>query len=364
MIFCFGACENGHNIKKIIEKSGDRKVDYYVDNNEKKQGHKLDGIEIISFDAMREKCKRKKFVPMILIALLNPETVVDQIRESQFNADVYVLTKKYIISNARQEMEFKDALCKIDEKLHRLGYLEVHVAHHCNLKCKGCGHMSNIVPVEFPDFEQYKKDLYQLRKFFWGVKRFRLLGGEPLLNPQLSEYIIETRKVFPDADIRVVTNGLLIPTLGKDVLQTMKRESVEFDISCYHPTARIKEQIELRCIEHEVRYQLSSEIDVFFKRCKDTEEKDPYIAYNVCESKNCHFMLDGKISLCPAPILVEKFKEYTVGTAREGDIIDLYDRDITSERLYYLMTHPNHQCAYCSDEKEWFDWEGNSKTNG
>ena len=88
-------------------------------------------------------------MPLILVALLNPEAIVDQIRESQIQADVYVLTGKYFVGNNGQDMEFEDALCKIDISLHRLDYLEVHVVRYCNLRCKGCRHTSNLVPVGF-----------------------------------------------------------------------------------------------------------------------------------------------------------------------------------------------------------------------
>lgn len=83
----------------------------------------------------------------------------------------------------------------------------------------------------------------------WGVKRIRLMGGEPLLNPELPKFISITREVFPDSNIRVVTNGILIPYVDTAVLKTMNQYFVGFDITQYPPTKMIKEKIELRCIE-------------------------------------------------------------------------------------------------------------------
>lgn len=355
--FVFGACKNGHNLKKIIECSSDYKIDYYVDNNEKKQGILMDGIKVISFEEMKLLCDQESN-SQIFIALINPESVTDQIRENNIAANVYIMSYKYIKRQSSQDdILLNDALIQIDYSKHRLDYLEVHVAHHCNLRCKGCGHLSNIVPKEFPDLNQFKKDLMQLKKYFYGIKMFHLLGGEPLLNPELPEYIIATRKAFPDADIRVVSNGLLIPTLEDYVLDVMKRYCVEFDISFYHPTKNIKEKIEIKLIEHEVGYYISDEIDEFMRKIPPVKEVDPYIAYNKCESRTCHFMLDGKISLCPAPIIRKKFNEYANNKFYyEEDIIDLYDDNLTSDKLYDLMTHPNRQCAICFEKKEWFKW--------
>lgn len=361
MIFIFGASKNGHNIKRILEKSTDVCVDFYVDNNKKKQGLIMDGLKILSMDDMISKIEESYEESKVLVALLKPESVVNQIRESRLAIKVFVLSGQYRLTPSLDSMMFHDAMCEIDYTLYRLDYLEVHVAHHCNLKCKGCGHMSNLVPEEFPSIEQFVKDLHQLKKYVWGIRRFRLLGGEPLLNPELPEYIIATREVYPDADIVVVTNGLLIPYIKDIVLTTMRNNFVSFDVSCYPPTAEMKERIECRCVEYDVQYGIGHEIDKFFRGLPVTEEKDPYIAFDTCGSKKCHFMLDGKISLCGVPILRDKFYKYSEKkTVCSEAIIDLYDDNLTSEKLHYLMTHPNRQCGFCSDEKEWFEWEGYS----
>ena len=92
-----------------------------------------------------------------------------------------------------------------------LSYLEYHVADHCNLNCKYCTHYSPLVqePV-FTDLEKFKLDLQLLKERIDDIGVIRILGGEPLLNPQLSEFITYTRRLYPKAVITVVTNGLLI----------------------------------------------------------------------------------------------------------------------------------------------------------
>ena len=42
------------------------------------------------------------------------------------------------------------------------------------------------------------------------IEQIYLLGGEPLLHPQVSEFIREARKHFPETRIYVVTNGSLV----------------------------------------------------------------------------------------------------------------------------------------------------------
>lgn len=65
--------------------------------------------------------------------------------------------------------------------LPELMQLEVHLADHCNLNCKGCSHFSNLVSsAKFADFNQFRKDILQLTHYFSQIHTFFLLGGENL----------------------------------------------------------------------------------------------------------------------------------------------------------------------------------------
>lgn len=64
--------------------------------------------------------------------------------------------------------------------------LEVHVSHACNLRCRGCSHYSN-----FGMSVNLSTDQAELWFSTWSAKvrprEFALLGGEPTMNPALSE---------------------------------------------------------------------------------------------------------------------------------------------------------------------------------
>lgn len=67
-----------------------------------------------------------------------------------------------------------------------LGF-ELHVCEQCNLKCRGCDNFSCLVKENnFYDINVFRKDLLRLKELFENhVERITLLGGEPLLNPEL-----------------------------------------------------------------------------------------------------------------------------------------------------------------------------------
>lgn len=358
-IIIWGAAYNGWRLKKDLEKLGDYSVSYFCDNDEKKRGYSLAGVEIISFEDVIQ-LYEEGYSVNIAISLIESDSVVNQVRSSGLKVRVYAPSYEW---KQRLDVPFnnvKSILYEIDINKPRLAYYEYHVSDHCNLKCKGCGHYSNIADPRFGNFEQYVKDIYRLKELYWGVKRIRLMGGDPLLNKNLPEFCIVTRKVFPDANIRVVTNGLLIPSIKKEVLRIMAENFIAFDITQYPPTSEIKEKIELKCIENDVRYVFSTVIEKFFHY--NFHESDEELNHDKCISKGCHFLENGKISVCGLPILYKKYENRICKNMRvsEEDIIDIYDKELDGFVLNDFLSRPISLCKYCDYKKmEWFNWQGN-----
>ena len=64
---------------------------------------------------------------------------------------------------------------------------EYHLADHCNLNCKGCDHFSPIAETKLTEFTQFKKDINRMSELFEKkAKSIHILGGEPLLNPEIN----------------------------------------------------------------------------------------------------------------------------------------------------------------------------------
>lgn len=89
--------------------------------------------------------------------------------------------------------------------------LDIHVVNSCNLRCQGCNHLANYGYGGL--FTE--KELVDWIKPWMGrlaFKRISLLGGEPLLNPNLKNICIAYRRLFPSEQtkLRITTNGILI----------------------------------------------------------------------------------------------------------------------------------------------------------
>jgi cyclic pyranopterin phosphate synthase len=101
-----------------------------------------------------------------------------------------------------------------DNKLHTYG-VEVRAAEHCNLRCKGCSQNSPFMPATFPDLSRLQRSLAALEKVL-RADRVTVLGGEPLLNPNIDKLLVmlKTSKVFNR--VFVTTNGLLLHRMSPE----------------------------------------------------------------------------------------------------------------------------------------------------
>lgn len=357
-VIIFGAASQGNELKKQLEHTNEYVVRYFCDNNPRKWQESLNGIKIISIDDIK-KLAIKDFNGIMIIAVRNLWQVIEQIQAiGEIHVPIYGVARGY----TKQSNNIDKMLYFIDIRKPYLDYFEYHISDHCNLKCRGCGHYSNIAIPRFGDLDKYIKDLERLKELFWGVKTIRLMGGEPLLNNKLPDFMSYTRDIFPDADIMVVTNGLLIPDIEEKVFKIMSRYSIRFDISLYPPTEKIKERIELKCIENEVDYHFSDPIYEFYDCINYTGDSNKNVAYEKCESKRCHFLEDGKIAVCCLPIVYKKQQKKLSWKMdiEENDIIDLYREDLDGYKLNEILSKPMEMCRYCSDgTMRYFDWQGN-----
>ena len=85
--------------------------------------------------------------------------------------------------------------------------LEYHLAHGCNLSCQQCSHYSNFRLAGAMPSPKAARSEYESWNQRILPKRFALLGGEPLLNPNLIAHLHLARECWPHSNLMLVTNG-------------------------------------------------------------------------------------------------------------------------------------------------------------
>ena len=87
--------------------------------------------------------------------------------------------------------------------------LDIHVTNSCQLQCFGCNHYSNYgIHEHFSNstLTKWAEPWHERVKF----GKIQLVGGEPFLNKELKDICYSYRKLFPDTELLLFTNGLLL----------------------------------------------------------------------------------------------------------------------------------------------------------
>ena len=288
----------------------------------------------------------------ILLAL--PNTMVARATELCRNAgcrNVFV----FIPDNG-----FRMKPIRVDVTKPRLDYVETELSRVCNLHCRGCSAFIQLADKEPPfyDPEEYKRDLRQLKTKFWGVEKIRLLGGEPLLLKEIAAYTEWTRSVFPDADIRIVTNGLLIPSLSAETLSRLKTCGCSFDISNYPPTARHRKEIISVLRNAGVGYDFGPPMIFFLKNVSAQPSDDPKPSFDNCLFNGCHMLTEGGIlSPCSFTYCIRRFNRHFGTDYPENDCINLYQIQYDGWQIQQVLSGPHPFCRFCAKRMAPIRWK-------
>ena len=237
-----------------------------------------------------------------------------------------------------------------------LPYLEFHVADQCNLNCKACEHYSGLVTKDkFPVYEDFEKEMIMLHEFIDDIGAIRILGGEPLLNPELPKYISLSRKLFGDAMIFVVTNALLLKAQDDSLFSVMRENNACFFVSTYPPVAPHVAELEAFLDEHGVKHFFSPVVNSFTKK-QILDPRNDRKQFYKCTQAKCINLYEGKLASCFLPFTTKYFNEYFDKNLPEDGAIDLFAENLTTETIKMQLEEPFERCRYCTDPKE-IPWE-------
>lgn len=76
-------------------------------------------------------------------------------------------------------------------------FFDIEVTEHCNLNCKSCGSFAPLADEEYIDIDELDRDLRRLSELSDGeVHHINILGGEPLLHPEIARIVEMVRHYF------------------------------------------------------------------------------------------------------------------------------------------------------------------------
>ena len=230
-----------------------------------------------------------------------------------------------------------------------LPYLEFHLTDHCNLNCKGCGHFCPVAPPHFADIGQHERDMRRLSRLFRNIRLIRPMGGEPLLHPEVNAFLRTTRKFFPKSQIRLVTNGLLLPQVSASFWETCRTTGTIIDLTVYPPLESRLADLQLLCSKEKVPLLASQAIATFFAHTNPRGDSDQEKAFKICREKLfCPFLQEGRLYACCVPALAHYFNDRFNSHIATSHGINIHSLFLTGRRALASLYKSIPTCRCCS----------------
>lgn len=243
-------------------------------------------------------------------------------------------------------------------------FFDVHICDHCNLNCKSCTNFCPIAEKKFVDLGVLERDFKRLSELTNRKCDVSLIGGEPLLHPDIIKIFDMTRQYF-DCGAQMVTNGMLLANRPDEFWQSCGKNKIKIVVSVY-PIKIDEEKIIAQARKHKVKLAALDRTDEssWYKHTWDLScGQDAEKAYRKCPWGNvCIYLEDGKLDPCGFPLLTKHFNkyfdksEYKFAEPTEDDYVDIFKVNSLDEILEKLA-NPIPYCRYCTLNFAYSKWE-------
>lgn len=269
--------------------------------------------------------------------------------------------------------------------MERISNVDYHITDKCNLLCVCCNHFCPLVPTDtqHKSMEQIQSDLLLLSKIKDNIDCVTIMGGEPTLHPRLNDILYFARRIFPNNEIHLTTNGTRYKQfyLWKDAIIN---NNIKVLLSQYPFTDNYKECYQLiqdmipnNCVSSHGNYDLSIGLtDKMQTGCfinKPIVDED---SIRKCRMRGgCCQLKNGRLYICNYAANFNRFDDAFKGQHEiiqdENDYVDL-NTITTYEESVYPMVYESipSLCRYCTECQRWastavlVDWKKSDKAIG
>lgn len=264
-----------------------------------------------------------------------------------------------------------------------LGMVQWYITHTCNLSCAHCLSYNNYRFHGHFDWDQTRARAEQWSRLI-DIQDLTIIGGEPLLHPQIDSWVCGVRSLFPQVqDFKICTNGTPLKHIDPAQIRKWFDMGVILEIQCH--SAAIWQQIK-DLIDHLYSFGTVELVDsadpAFLHRSEqlvlvngrtaamimltdrfvrnsikshnsvlEFYDNDPQAAHAGCYIRDCHYMIDGLLYKC-GPVAAGRdlagqlpVEKSAAQLLAEYQPIDPFDSAV-HDRLQSLSSHIA-QCRLC-----------------
>ena len=226
---------------------------------------------------------------------------------------------------------------------------QVHIVDSCNLNCVGCSTFAPLCNNSFIDVSSFERDIKRIA-MLGQIENMVLIGGEPLLHPNIIDIIKISREYVKTGELLILTNGVLLLKQSLEFWESCKANRIKIGVTPY-PIKLDYEQIIETTEKYSIdlKYYNVGEKGFFVKIPLNIERKSNIVkTFNKCSSSPCVTLRDGKMYSCYRPSLVSFFnscfgQDFKVS---EKDYIDVHSATSKDEILDFVCK-PTPFCRYC-----------------
>lgn len=226
--------------------------------------------------------------------------------------------------------------------------ISYYLTDHCNLNCAGCNHFSPVAEPRFSSLHLFEDNIKALLKIA-KVTEFNLMGGEPLLHPDIIQFIEIARKYY-SGSLHLITNGLLLDKMSDEFYSCIERNKVVIILSEYN----IVDSNIPHKYKDKTRFVYNYLSDVYDITLCDCPFKSKYGFLVLKENGDLH-----KCSMSGSIDLYNKSFNKDFILIKNDDYINVHNATkITFNKFFFRKRH--HFCGYCRTPiiKEWHRYEG------
>ena len=361
VIFCAGhyGIMLMHMLRRGILSDEHSENIYFCDNYRYEERY-IDGCKVLSPE---ELCQIKEDIQILISSPKHYDEVLIQLHDIGIRQPVYIVPE-YVYRFKWNNINLPPFV-KVDINKPRLRLIQIPITESCNMNCKGCNLIYNEKSNNLMDFEEFCVCMNDLGRLFSGVSHLTLLGGEPLLHPQLEDIVYEARRSFPDTELEIRTNGTLLFNLSENVFKAIADTDTEIWVSLYPPMIDKKDEITKELNKRCIRVRFIGPFYNFRKLVNARGDYDPDVIYQKCDK--CLNLFEGSIS-CGLGYLIEKLeKRFGVKICKDEykrlHRFDIHTTEYDGWEIIKYLNSGSSLCSFCAyqnwgedDEHISFPW--------